>query len=306
MRILIADDSIVSRHLLDATLRKWGYDVVVANDGAEAWNHLQGQDAAKVAILDWVMPGLTGPEVCKRVREHAKDKDTDYTYILLLSSKSQREDLIEGMESGADDYLTKPFDQHELKVRLRAGTRIIDLQRELVAAREALREQATKDFLTRIWNRSSVLEILQKELTRGARENRPVSVLLADVDRFKAINDTFGHFAGDAALREVARRMVACMRPYDAVGRYGGEEFLIVLPGCDRANAVAQAERLREGIAADPVHFHEAPYTITASFGASTWKPGSHANAEHVIGAADAALYQAKHQGRNRVIFQDS
>src|SRR5215471_12450626 len=198
MRILIADDSIVSRHLLDATLRKWGYEVEVACDGVEAWNALQGEDAPKLAILDWVMPGMTGLELCRKVREHAKDKDI-YTYILLLTSKSLREDLIEGMESGADDYLTKPFDQHELKVRLRAGTRILDLQQELVEAREELREQATKDFLTRIWNRSSVLEILQKELTRGARENRPVSVLLADVDRFKAINDTFGHFAGDAA-----------------------------------------------------------------------------------------------------------
>ncbi len=183
MRILIADDSIVSRHLLDATLRKWGYDVVVACDGVEAWNVLQTADGPMVAILDWVMPGMTGPEVCRKVREREFEKDT-YTYLLLLTSKSLKEDLIEGMESGADDYITKPFDQHELKVRLRAGTRIIDLQRELVAAKDALREQATKDFLTCIWNRSSILDILQRELTRGARENRPVGVVLADLDHF--------------------------------------------------------------------------------------------------------------------------
>src|ERR1700684_4120454 len=223
MRILIADDSIVSRHLLDATLRKWGYQVVVASDGVEAWNVLQEEDAPKLAILDWVMPGLTGPEVCRRVREHATDKDA-YTYILLLTSKSQREDLIEGMESGADDYLIKPFDQHELKVRLRAGTRIIDLERELVAAREELREQATKDFLTRIWNRSSILDIFQRELSRADRERRSVGVVLADLDRFKSVNDTYGHFAGDAVLREFARRMQTVTRPYDAIGRYGGEE----------------------------------------------------------------------------------
>jgi diguanylate cyclase (GGDEF)-like protein len=306
MRILIADDSIVSRHLLDATLRKWGYDVVIACDGAEAWNLLQTEDAPKVAILDWVMPGLTGPEVCKRLREHAKDQDSDYTYILLLTSKSQREDLIEGMESGADDYLTKPFDQHELKVRLRAGTRIIDLQRELVAAREKLREQATKDFLTRVWNRSSVLDILQRELMRSARERRPVSLLMVDLDRFKSINDTFGHSAGDAVLKEFARRMLASMRPYDSLGRYGGEEFLIVLPGCDEDNARAQGERLREALANDPVSFNDTPYTVTASFGATTWNPGSSATAEMVIGMADMALYEAKNQGRNRVVMRVS
>src|ERR1700689_1009370 len=155
MRILIADDSIVSRHLLDATLRKWGYEVAVACDGLEAWDILQEENAPRLAILDWVMPGLSGPEVCKRVRENPRDKEATYTYILLLTSKSQREDLIEGMESGADDYLIKPFDQHELKVRLRAGTRLVDLQHELISAREELREQATKDFLTRFWTRFS-------------------------------------------------------------------------------------------------------------------------------------------------------
>src|SRR5271167_1619453 len=250
MRILIADDSIVSRHLLDATLRKWGYEVVVACDGVEAWNYLQTEDAPKLAILDWVMPGLTGPEVCRRVREYAHDRERSqdkdsYTYILLLTSKGLREDLIEGMEAGADDYITKPFDQHELKVRLRAGTRIIDLHRELVAAREALREQATKDFLTRIWNRSSILDILQRELSRAGREKSSVGIVLADLDQFKLVNDTYGHFAGDAVLREFARRMQAVTRPYDSVGRYGGEEFLIILPGCDSECTSNQAERMR-------------------------------------------------------------
>src|SRR5579872_1785351 len=300
MRILIADDSIVSRHLLDATLRKWGYEVVVASDGVEACNVLQASDAPKLAILDWVMPGLTGPEVCRKVREHAKDKDT-YTYILLLTSKSLKEDLIEGMESGADDYVTKPFDQHELKVRLRAGTRIIDLQRELVAAKDELREQATKDFLTRIWNRSSILDILQRELTRASRENRSVGVVLADLDRFKSVNDTFGHFAGDAVLREFTRRVSSAMRPYDSIGRYGGEEFLIILPGCDERCTASQAERMRAALANEPMMIGDVAHVITSSFGATSWRPDAESTADELIHLADDALYMAKHQGRNCV-----
>jgi diguanylate cyclase (GGDEF)-like protein len=299
LRILIADDSVVSRHLLDATLRKWGYEVVVACDGQEAWNILQRDDAPNLAVLDWVMPGLTGPEVCRLVRQHPKGT---YTYILLLTSKSLKEDLIEGMESGADDYITKPFDQHELKVRLRAGTRILDLQAELVQAREELREQATRDSLTRIWNRSSILDILQRELVRGNRERRPVGVVLADLDRFKSVNDTYGHLAGDAVLREAAHRMQACVRPYDSIGRYGGEEFLVILPGCDGACTQAQAERMRTALMVEPMTFTDVRHVQTCSFGGTTAEPGTGVISEALIRLADEALYMAKNQGRNRVV----
>src|SRR5579885_2845218 len=303
MRVLIADDSIVSRHLLDATLRKWGYEVVVACDGIEAWNVLQLPDAPKLVILDWVMPGLTGLELCRRIREHAKEKDA-YTYILLLTSKSLKEDLIEGMESGADDYVTKPFDQHELKTRLRAGTRIIDLQQQLVTAREELREQATRDFLTRIWNRSSILDILQRELVRGSREHRPVGVILADLDHFKSVNDTYGHFAGDAVLLEFTHRVQGSMRQYDSIGRYGGEEFLIVLPGCDEEATAAQGARMRAALAAEPMSINDDHRVITCSFGATCSRPGLDIDSEALIRVADDALYAAKRQGRNCVVFQ--
>ncbi len=299
MRILIADDSIVSRHLLEATLRKWEYDVVTASDGAEAWEVLQEPGAPSIAILDWVMPGLTGPEVCRLVRQRAGEP---YTYLLLLTSKSLKEDLVEGMESGADDYLVKPFDQHELKVRLRAGRRIVELQSELVRAREALREQATKDFLTGIWNRSSILEILDRELQRSAREGNPVGVVLADLDHFKAVNDTFGHFAGDAVLREAARRMQSCCRGYDSIGRYGGEELLVILPGCQAECAEGQAERMRAVIESTPLTLGEDPYQLTCSFGVTWAEPGKAQPPEALIRTADDALYRAKRAGRNRVV----
>ena len=298
MKILVADDSIVSRHLLDATLRRWGYEVVVACDGNEAWQILQQKDAPSVAILDWMMPGFTGLEVCRMTRQQAREP---YTYILLLTSKTLKEDLIEGMEAGADDYITKPFDQHELKVRLRAGTRLVDLQAELLSAREALREQATKDWLTKVWNRSSILDLLTRELARSERESRPVGLVVVDLDHFKSVNDTFGHFAGDAVLREAAVRMLAAIRQYDSVGRYGGEEFLILLPGCDEQATCSLAERVRAQIAKDGVAAGETILNLTASFGATSVMARQGITAEDLIRKADEAMYLAKRLGRNRV-----
>ena len=300
MKILIADDSLVSRHLLEATLRKWGYEVTVACDGEEALSLLQKDDAPAVAILDWMMPGMTGLEVCRRVRLRAREP---YTYILLLTSKSQKEDLIEGMEAGADDYITKPFDQHELQVRLRAGSRLVDLQAELLSAREALREQATKDSLTHLWNRSSIFEILCRELARGQRERAPVGVVMVDLDHFKSINDNYGHFAGDAVLCEAARRMQNAVRQYDSIGRYGGEEFLILLSGCDEESSMCQAERMRKQLAQVQLSLQESTIGITASFGVTTALPGQSWTPEELIHKADEALYLAKRRGRNRVEY---
>lgn len=298
MKILIADDSIVSRHLLDSTLRKWGYEVILASDGNQACEILSGPDAPTLAILDWMMPGMTGLEICRRVRQLAQEP---YTYILLLTSKSLREDLIEGMESGADDYIIKPFDQHELNVRLRAGTRLVELHTELLATREAMREQATKDALTHIWNRSSILDILERELARSARELRPVGLILLDLDHFKLINDTHGHFAGDAVLQEAAQRLVHSSRAYDSIGRYGGEEFLILLPGCDDPGVIGQAERLRAHLADKAIFVNDTELNVTGSFGCVSVMPGRNTTAEALVRKADEALYLAKRLGRNRV-----
>jgi diguanylate cyclase (GGDEF)-like protein len=226
-----------------------------------------------------------------------------YTYILLLTSKSLKEEVIEGLEAGADDYITKPFNQHELNVRLRAGRRIVELQAELLKAREELREQATHDFLTRVWNRPAILEILQHELDRAGRENVPLAVVMVDMDHFKVINDAHGHVAGDAVLCEAVRRMQASMRSYDAIGRYGGEEFLIVLPRCDRDNSCNQAERLRVALASDPMKLSDCSVSVAASFGVTAVREAARATSELLIQTADTALFQAKRQGRNRVVF---
>jgi len=298
VKILIADDSVVSRHLLEATLRKWGYDVMVACDGAEALELLQREDAPGLIILDWMMPGMTGVEVCRRIRQRDSEP---YTYILLLTSKNEKEDLIEGMDAGADDYITKPFDQNELQVRLRAGIRLVDLQSQLLKAREDLREQATRDSLTRLWNRSSILGELTRELARSEREARPLGVVIVDLDHFKQVNDTYGHLAGDAVLREAARRMQNGIRQYDSIGRYGGEEFLILFPSCSEEDCVAQADRLRKQLAQTEMSVNDSLLRVTASFGVTVAMPGEMRTQEALIRKADEALYVAKRSGRNRV-----
>jgi diguanylate cyclase (GGDEF)-like protein len=284
--------------MLRNMLSKWGYEVVQASDGEAAWRILATGDGPRLAIVDWMMPGIDGPEVCRRVRALGGES---YTYILLLTARTERRDLLEGMEAGADDYLTKPFNAHELRVRLRAGRRILELQAKLVEAREALRLQATRDGLTGIWNRTAILEILRKELARGLREHSPVAVLMADLDHFKQVNDTHGHMAGDEVLREAARRIQSGLRSYDAVGRYGGEEFLMVLPGCGSDAAAAQAERLRQTLCGKPFSCCGTDFHLTCSLGASWSAAPTPEEADALVRCADEALYAAKRKGRNRV-----
>lgn len=297
MTVLIADDSATSRVLLRGTLKRWGYDVVVAEDGAQAYGVLSQPDAPRMAILDWVMPHMTGPEVCSRIRETHREP---YTYILLLTSKNTKIEVVEGLDAGADDYITKPFDEHELQVRLRAGKRILDLQADLLKAQEELRERANKDLLTMLPNRSAISTALSHEIGRCHRDQRSVGIILLDIDRFKSINDTYGHFAGDAVLRETAVRLRHNVRPYDVVGRYGGEEFLVVLPNCDLDQARHQAERMRERLGEEKMIVEGRELTVTASFGV-TVSDGSARSPEVFVRAADEALYQAKAEGRNCV-----
>lgn len=269
----------------------------MAENGAQAWEILAEPDCPPMAILDWVMPHMTGPEVCRRVRENHREP---YTYILLLTSKNTKTETVEGLDAGADDYIVKPFDEHELQVRLRAGKRIVDLQMDLVTAREELRERANKDLLTMLPNRSAVSTALEQELSRCHRDRRTVGVILLDIDHFKKINDTYGHFAGDAVLRETAARLRHNMRPYDQIGRYGGEEFLVVLPNCDLHQAAQQAERMRLRLSTDSMVVDGSELRVSASFGV-TVSDGSERSPDVFVRVADEALYRAKGGGRNCV-----
>ncbi|MEX0676925.1 MAG: diguanylate cyclase [Pirellulales bacterium] len=298
MRVLIADDEPVSRRLLESLLIRWGYEVAVAEDGATASRALLSPDAPKLAILDWLMPGIDGAQLCREIR---RNKPEPYTYIIMLTGKRHKCDVISGLDAGADDYVIKPFDPAELKVRLRTGKRILYLQDQLISAREALRDQATRDALTGLWNRAAILNILGDELERARREGSLLGVAIADLDFFKHINDTYGHPIGDEVLRKVAQVMREFVRRYDSVGRYGGEEFLIVLPGCDACNAVSHAERLRAAVARVVVESPRGNISTTGSFGVAVAGQRSSADACDLIQAADQALYRAKQGGRNRV-----
>jgi diguanylate cyclase (GGDEF)-like protein len=296
--ILLAEDDSVLRRLLAANLTKWGYDVVIACDGREAWQALHAENAPRLAILDWMMPGMDGIEVCRKIWNEGEEL---YTYMILLTALDRDEDLVTGMDAGADDYITKPFKSNELQVRLRAGRRIVNLQNDLIAARETLREKATRDSLTGLWNHEEIRRILEHELDRGERKCHSVGVILIDLDHFKRINDTYGHLTGDAVLGMLARRMLANIRSYDAIGRYGGEEFLAVLPGCDTNCATASAERLRLCIGKEAMDTAEGLIPVTVSLGVAANDIGMRRDANSIFRAADLALYRAKEQGRNRV-----
>ena len=303
MKILIADDNPLDLSILKLTLEKWGYEVMTAVDGREALTRLTSDDPPSLAILDWMMPELTGPEVCSELRFQQTHK---YMYIIILSSRTEKSDVISGMQSGADDYLDKPVDVHELQVRLRAGRRILELQEELIAAREELRVQATIDSLTGINNRANIMNIAGRELNRATRTGNPMGFVMTDVDKFKSINDNYGHPAGDAVLKQVADRISSCLREYDSVGRFGGEEFLILFTEIDPENVKNAAERIRKTIADSPMKIPNSEITVTMSFGTVAFIPGEPADKDSLIARADAALYQAKEGGRNKVVVAEA
>lgn len=289
MKVLIAEDDPITSHLLQALLIKAGYEPAVVGDGAEVLQALDQPDGPRLIILDWMMPHVDGLEVCRRVRKTASGR---YVYLIFLTAKGKQEEIIQGLEAGADDYVTKPFDFHELMARLRTGSRILSLQDQLIA-------QATHDSLTGLLNREAILDALKKELVRAIRTRNPLAVIMADIDHFKTINDTHGHPAGDIVLRDAASKMLGSLRSYDSLGRYGGEEFLIVAPGCNLAEAAQLAERLRKAVGGTGADSPGRSPAVTLSFGVADISAGQ--EFDDLLRAADMALYAAKKRGRDRV-----
>ena len=292
MRLLLAEDDAFARRFLSRCITNWGYEVVLAEDGQQAWELLQAEDAPRLALLDWMMPGLEGLEVCRLLRQRQEERST---YVIMLTASEETADLVSAMNAGADDFVTKSQDVRELEVRLRAARRIIELE-------DALWRLATRDPMTKLWNHGAVITLLNRELAHARRHDHGVGVIMADIDHFKDLNDTYGHKGGDTAIMEVAERMAAELREYDSVGRYGGEEFLIVLPEPESMEVVVNAaERLRACIADRPFQVEGNEVPITISLGAALGSLPEQLDPEALIRTADEALYQAKSQGRNCV-----
>lgn len=300
--ILIAEDNLLLRKILEGHLQEIGYDVVAATNGREALA-MFAKGYYPIIITDWVMPEMDGVQLCRAVRSISLDH---YTYIILLTSQDSRENIIRGLEAGADEYLVKPVEPAELTVRLKTARRIIDLEGSLKRSMEEIRRLSMRDPLTGVYNRRYLDDRLVQELKRTFRYERPLSIIMFDIDHFKKVNDTHGHHAGDQVLRGCAECIRHAIREdIDWLARYGGEEFIVVLPETDLSGAMLVAERLRRQIEARAVPCREGSVTVTASFGVASFTPPNQTEdlsvAENLVECADNLLYMAKGEGRNRV-----
>lgn len=304
MRILIAEDDAVARRVLETTLVKWGHELVVTSDGAQAWAELQKEDAPPLAILDWMMPGVEGTEVCRRVRQTAQATPT---YIILLTGKGRTEDSVFGLQTGADDYLTKPFDRDELRARVQVGVRVIELQRSLAdrvrqleRAEAELRVLSLTDDLTGLCNRRGFYVHAEQHLKTARRTGEEFLLFYADMDGLKQINDTFGHEEGSRAIIRMAEILRATFRTSDTLARLGGDEFTALVRDVTPDSAELISGRLREHL-----HSHAAQnrhgYELSLSMGFVSFAPDSAATIEDLIGMADQAMYRHKRRKRQSV-----
>jgi diguanylate cyclase (GGDEF)-like protein len=306
VKVLIAEDDAVSRLTLRRAIEQLGHDVLVATDGTDAWE-LYRQHTVDVIVSDWLMPGMDGLDLCRRVRESQRET---YTYFMLLTSLEGKQHFMQGMQAGADDYLTKPLDREELQVRLQVASRVTSLHhqlaektRELESANHALAESARRDPLTGLGNRLQLREDLYRLQRWLDRYGRGFGVALCDVDRFKLYNDRYGHVAGDEVLQAISRAVAETIRSGDMAYRYGGEEILVIMPEQSAETSIIAMERVREAVARLAIpHAANRPYgVVTISVGLVAIGQGEQLPWEVVRNRADAALYRAKADGRNRL-----
>jgi diguanylate cyclase (GGDEF)-like protein len=291
MKILIVEDSPIERRKLADYLTDWGLEFESLESGTEALQRLEAPNPPDLVLLDWMLPGVDGLEILHRIR---KLRRGTYVYTVMLTGKSHRKDRDIAMEAGADDFLSKPIDFADLRARINVGARILELQ-------QSLRFAATHDFLTDLLNRSEILAALEREFARAGRDEKPTTIILADIDHFKRVNDTLGHAAGDEALKEVAKRLKLDLRPYDLVGRYGGEEFLLILPGCNLTGGAKRADEIRRAVGQSPVDTGFGDVSVTISMGVTVTSSSRSGNVSELLREADVSLYAAKKNGRNRV-----
>lgn len=297
MRVLIAEDDFTSRTVLVGVLKKEGHEVIATINGADAWNAMQQPDAPALVILDWMMPGMDGREVLRRIREVETDRPP---YVIMLTTKGEKADIVTGLDAGANDYLSKPFDPGELRARIEVGRRMLEMQAALLESREKLAHQATHDPLTGLPNRRAILDRVRAELARAERNGDLLVVGVCDIDHFKQINDTYGHQTGDDVLCGLSKILSDGIRSYDAVGRMGGEEFLVITPMKTGVDWAAEFSRLCSRVADSKIATRSGPIAITISIGVAC-VAGVVSGVDELIEAADAALYKAKNEGRNRV-----
>jgi len=302
-KILVAEDDPITARILEKYLSDWSYLVFPATNGEDAWKALEAENI-QIALLDWMMPKLNGLELCRRIR---KEKSDPYVYLILVTARSSTQDIVEGLNAGADDYITKPVEPAELKARLQTGNRIISLENNNKKLQKKLEKLAREDSLTGFLNKKNIHLRLKEELSRGNREKFPVSTLLLDIDEFKNINDSYGHHIGDQVIREISRRLRLAIRKHDHIGRYGGDEFLILLWHTDSDSLQNIARRLCSSIADDPIPTEAGPLPVSLSVGGASSGDHFDVTPDTLLKWSDQALYSAKHLGRNRAeIFTNS